>query len=273
MGYLLTTNAWWRIDGWPTPDEWQAFGSVATLVVAIAAALVAGWQVSEARKLRSEQAQPYIAAYLDLNTEVDFSFMTFVIKNFGLTAAQNISISVDPPMKRAWARVSNPEPVSIPATITALVPGQEWKTLFDWAPHRLEAKLFDIHTVTIEYEDAHGKKMPTGTFTIDWNQYRNVRKIGVKTTHHIGKSVEEISTTLKRWTRGSSGPLSVQVRDGDALDLKEQEEFAEGYKEQLEAQRISEVEANLNLTDSVSRFSDTGMVVDPDDSQAGVPSS
>lgn len=266
---MVLSTAWWRIEGWPTADEWQAFGSVGTLLVAVVAAGFAWQQVSEARALRREQAQPYVAAYLDLNNEVDFSFMIFVIKNFGLTAAHDIRISIDPPMKRAWGKVANPEPLDVASTITTLVPGQEWKTLFDWAPHRQAAELYDVYTVKIEYKDAHGKDMPAGTFTIDWNQYRTMRKLGVKTTHHIGKSVQEINNTLKKWTQGASGPLSVQVRDGDARDRRDNEEFARGHREHQEAERReSEVETNNDLTDSWSSAASTGAAADPDDSAA-----
>ncbi len=269
MVTMVLATAWWRIEGWPTADEWQAFGSVATLLVAVVAAGFAWQQVSDARALRREQAQPYVAAYLDLNNEVDFAFMTFVIKNFGLTAAHDIRISIDPPMKRAWGTVANPEPLDVASTITMLVPGQEWKTLFDWAPHRLAAKLYDVYTVKIQYKDSHGKEMPAGTFTIDWNQYRTMRKVGVKTTHDIGKAVQEIEKTLKKWTQGASGPLSVHVRDGDARDKREAEWFAQGYREEQETQqRESEVETNNELTDSWSSATSTGAAADPDDSQA-----
>jgi hypothetical protein len=35
-------GAWWRIEGWPSPDEWQAFGAIAALFVAVSAVLYAG---------------------------------------------------------------------------------------------------------------------------------------------------------------------------------------------------------------------------------------
>lgn len=264
---MVPAAAWWRIEGWPTAGEWQAFGSVGTLLVAAVAAGFAWRQVNEARALRREQAQPYVAAYLDVNNEVDFSFMTFVIKNFGQTAAHDIRISIDPPMKRAWGKVANPEPLDVASTITTLVPRQEWKTLFDWAPHRLAAKLYDVYKVKIQYKDSHGKEMAAATFTIDWNQYRTMRKIGVKTTHDIGKAVQDIDKTLKKWTQGASGPLSVHVRDGDARDKREAEEFARGYREHQEAtQRESEVETSNELTDSWSSAISTGVATDPDDS-------
>jgi hypothetical protein len=269
---MVLATAWWRIDGWPTADEWQAFGSVGTLLVAVVAAGFAWQQVSEARSLRREQAQPYVAAYLDVNNEVDFAFMTFVIKNFGLTAAHDIRISIDPPMKRAWGKVANPEPLEVASNITTLVPGQEWKTLFDWAPHRLAAKLYDVYTVKIQYKDSHGKEMPAGTFTIDWNQYRTMRKVGVKTTHDIGKAVQDINSTLKKWTQGVSGPLSVHVRDGDARDRRDNEEFARSYREHEEADRRElQVETNNDFTDSWSSATATGADADPDDSAVAHP--
>lgn len=262
----MHSTTWWRIEGWPTADEWQALGSVGTLIVAVVAAIFAWRQVTEARALRREQAQPYVAAYLELSNELDFTFIFFTLKNFGLTAAHNIQISVDPKMKRAWGKVADPEPIDIPDNITTLVPGQEWKTLFDWGPHRLKAELFDAYTVTILYEDSNGKAMTAGTFVLDWNQYRTIRKVGVKTTHDIGKAVQEINSTLKKWTQGASGPLSVQVRDGDAFDERVAEIMAERIREHDEHEEIRlEAETFNDLTDSSRSARSTGIAADPED--------
>lgn len=263
--------AWWRIEGWPTAAEWQAFGSVGTLVLAVVAAGFAWWQIRQARALSREQAQPYVAAYLEHSKEVDPSMMFFVIKNFGLTAAHDVTISVDPPMKRAWGNVPNPEPVGMPSVLTTLVPGQEWTTLFDWLPHRINAGLNDVYTVKINYKDSHGKEMTEAVSVIDWTHYGMTRKLGVKTTHHIGKSVQEISATLKKWTEGATGPLSVLTRDGSAKDATEAVRFAQGVRDHERTHREEEVEMTHESTDSAASAATTGAPADSDEPDRGIP--
>ena len=262
---MVGPTAWWRIEGWPTADEWQAFGSVGTLAVAVVAAIFAFCQIKQARELSREQAQPYVAAYLDHSKEVDPAIMFFVIKNFGLTAARDVHISVDPPMKRAWGKVREPEPLEVPSSIPILVPGQEWTTLFDYVPHRMNAKLTDVYKVTITYKDSRGGEMMPAVFNLDWKHHGITRKVGVKTTHHIGKSVQEINATLRKWTEGASGPLSVLTRDGSVKDDKEKERFLQGLSGHERAEREEEVERTFNLTDSEASAASTGAPVDPDE--------
>lgn len=204
--------------GWaPTTDEWQAFGAVGTLVVAVVAAIYAGQQVREARRSRAEQTRPYVAVYLELLREVEMSMLQLVFKNFGTTTARDISVTVDKPMHRAWGRASSPEELKLFDRLPALVPGQTWETLFDWGPDRFEAGLNDVYKVTVHSHDSGGKPLPDETFVIDWTTLVPTRNVGVKTTHHVGKSLSTIEQTMQRWTEGLSG-LRVFTRSGEEKD-------------------------------------------------------
>ncbi len=84
---------WWRVDGWPTADEWQALWAFATLVVAVVAAWLALRQYRSSVGSQLEQARPYVI--------VDFSFeggaaILLEVKNVGLTAARNIRFEWSP---------------------------------------------------------------------------------------------------------------------------------------------------------------------------------
>jgi hypothetical protein len=46
-------------------EGWTALAGVCGVLLALGAAIVGGWQLQEARRLRIEQAQPYIAVYAD----------------------------------------------------------------------------------------------------------------------------------------------------------------------------------------------------------------
>jgi len=87
---------WWRFEGWPTAEEWQAWWAFMTVVVAAAAAWFALGQYkasvrSHLASVRSrlEQARPYIT--------VDFVFdsglIVIEVKNSGLTAAEDIQFT------------------------------------------------------------------------------------------------------------------------------------------------------------------------------------
>lgn len=209
--------------GWaPTTDEWQAFGTVGTLIVAVFAALYARQQVAEARRARDEQARPYVAVYLDLLKDVEMSMVMLVFKNFGSTTARDITVTVDRPMKRAWGHRSDPEELRLFDRLPALVPGQSWETLFDWGPDRFAAGLREPYTITVRSHDSQGRPLPDETFVIDWTILIPARNVGVKTIHHIGKSVHNIERTIDKWTEGLHG-LQVWTRPGETKDREDRE--------------------------------------------------
>jgi hypothetical protein len=222
-GNLLAGFGGWIVS--LKSDEWAALGTMGTLIVALVAAIFVWVQVRDARDLRREQARPYVAAYLELGNEVEVSLMFLIIKNFGSTTARNISISSDKPMKRAWGNEQAPEDLPLFDRLPVLVPGQQWKTLFDWGPSRFNADLNEVYTLTVESSDSDGKRLRDETFEIDWNTFKPTKNIGVKTTHDIGKAVEKISRTMKTWSEGNNGPLSVLVRDGLKKDERDHADY------------------------------------------------
>ena len=48
-----------------TPNDWSALGTIITAAVAIVAGFVAWRQLREARRLRLEQAQPYVVCFAE----------------------------------------------------------------------------------------------------------------------------------------------------------------------------------------------------------------
>lgn len=222
------------------PDEWSALAAVGTFFVAVAAAIFAFIQVNEARRLREEQARPYVAAFLEMGHDVDPSFMFLVIKNFGSTTARDVTVTSDVTMKRAWGNRQDPEELLLFDKLPVLVPGQEWRTLFDWGPHRFDAGLDDVYTLTVSSSDSSGKRLKDEKFVLDWNTFKPTQGIGVKTIHDVGKSLKEIEKTLSKWTEGSRG-LSVVARDGYRKDAETSAAMAERRKRR-EAQEANKTE-------------------------------
>jgi len=83
---------WWRIEGFPTPAEWQAFwAGVAVIVGAVAAGLAIG-QLKAATESRIEQARPYVSIDIRFFGQI---YVALEVKNTGLTAASDIRFDWD----------------------------------------------------------------------------------------------------------------------------------------------------------------------------------
>jgi hypothetical protein len=88
------------------------------LLVAVAA-LVAFFQLRLGQRQRAEQAQPYVVIYAEHN-EAHPHFIDLIVKNFGATAARDITITINPPLQRSAG--SEVEDVKGPDQIRTLVP-------------------------------------------------------------------------------------------------------------------------------------------------------
>ena len=80
----MSSVEWWT-DSWWSTERVVALAAVGQLVILVGAAAVAGYQAWEARRLRKDQARPFVV--------VDFEperppFMNLVIKNLVKTMAR-----------------------------------------------------------------------------------------------------------------------------------------------------------------------------------------
>lgn len=195
----------WDLLGSWTPEQWSASAAVATVLVALVAALVGLRQLREAQALRlqqerdalavrREQAQPYVAIFMAPLIEVDPKFQELVIKNFGATAAFNIRVESRPTIEREWEGKAQEVPLP---EIPTLVPSQEWRAVWDFFPSRHEAGLPDRYDVTMRFEDSHGESYAL-RYTLDWAVNRD--RLSVKTfgVHHGVKELKAIRERLNR---------------------------------------------------------------------------
>jgi hypothetical protein len=223
-------------DFWiSTAPEWgQAVAGIGTLVVAVFAAIYAARQVGEARRLREEQARPYVAAFLELSGE---STLELVVKNFGATTARNVTMTSDKVMKRYWGG-DEAEDLLTFDSLPVLVPGQDWRTLFDEAGLRME-KDTDAYTVVVRSQDSHGRQLPDEEFVLDWRTYQHKQYIGQRTLHDIGEALVKIERTVKDWSESPKG-LSVVTRSGADKDRRQREFFEANRARHRKVQEASD---------------------------------
>ena len=168
---------------------WSAIAAWAGVAIALGAVVVAGLlansQLGEARRLRQEQALPYVAVFAD-ESAADWTAIDLVIKNFGKTAAKDVRVSIDPAPQRA---VGGTEDVWMPTSIPVLVPGQEWRTFWDATQARLKSNLPDHCTVEVEFSDSRGKRLDPLTFDLDWQPLTQRGMVVAYRMHHAAKAL------------------------------------------------------------------------------------
>jgi hypothetical protein len=177
---------------WPA-ENWSALASWVTVTIATVAGGIAIKQLREARSLRREQAQPYVAVFMERNA-ADPKLMDLVVRNFGTTAATDVVLKIDPPPRRVV--VEGHEDVWLPERIPTLVPGQEWRQLWDSTPERADADLPDRHNVLVTFRDSL-KKNHRCDYVLDWSAVRKRLVTDVLGVHDVAKSLREIGEAMR----------------------------------------------------------------------------
>jgi hypothetical protein len=195
---------WDHFGSW-TPEQWSATAEVATAIVALCAAFVGLRQLRESQALRLQQeqdalsirrerAQPYVAVSMEPLMAVDPKFQELVIKNFGATAAYNVQIESQPEIVREWDGGSQKVPLPL---IPTLVPGQEWRTLWDFFPSRHSAGLPERHEVKVRFEDSHGEPF-VFAYTLDWAMNLDRLSVDAYGVHHGVKELQKVRELLAK---------------------------------------------------------------------------
>lgn len=157
----VTKFPWWRMEGWPTAAEWQAFGAVGTMVVAIVAASYAWKQIAEARALRREQAQPYVLA-TPIPELSDGRHVCLAIKNYGPRPAHDIKVH----FPEAWVTVPSKAKGSegtwegtsdLRLAVSTLAPGQE---IYEWLNIMEAADIAGVRSAIVEVTYCDSRSLP-----------------------------------------------------------------------------------------------------------------
>jgi hypothetical protein len=112
---------------------------------------------------------PYVMAYLELEPQ-NRHFTNLIIRNFGTAPAFDIRPNIDPRPQTSPDSEGRPiQDLPIPDTLSCLVPGQEWKAVWDYGPKRSTTDLPTKHTANLTYRDVSGKEIETTT-VLDFDQ-------------------------------------------------------------------------------------------------------
>jgi hypothetical protein len=178
-------------------DVLGSIGSLGTLAVAIAAAIFAFVQIRDARRLREEQAAPYVIARFR-GSEASPKIIDFVIINIGTTPAFDVRIAIEPDMERAQPIADYPFMSAKPVKsgIAMLAPQQEIVMFFDMVTERVGKGLPSEFRVTISSKNSKRKQLPDASFDLDIDWGWNTVHAEVHNQHWIGSRIKGIEEAV-----------------------------------------------------------------------------
>jgi hypothetical protein len=218
------------VAAWWTAERVVALATAGQLLVLILAAFYAGAQVREARKLRQEQARPFVV--VDFEPEQS-PFVELVVANLGKTMARNVRIKVEPPLESSLDTVVPIAKLKMfTEGIPSLAPGKRMVTLFDSMADRNERNLANSYQVQLSY-DWDGGDPITDTQRLDLDLYRYRMSVTRHTIHDVNKTLDKIRGLLDKWSAGFEGgprvlsPKDKRQRDGEFRTWVKEERTAE----------------------------------------------
>lgn len=189
--------------------EWvQAVAATVTALVAFGALWFARGQVREMRDTRRETSQPYVVAYMEPVPSVP-QFANLLIRNFGLTAAFDVTITSTPALVRPGEREA--ELVRVFSQLPMLAPGQAWTTFFGSAQQRAAQGVPSRFEVSIDYRDAHGRALATSRSILDWEIFDARAWIIEKGIADVAKHLKSLADRFKQVT--DYGHINVMADD------------------------------------------------------------
>ena len=187
--------------GWAS---WLVIAVWAVVILGVAALIYAHRQLKRNRELRSEEIRPHVAVFMEPHAS-DWHLIELVVRNFGETAAYDVQFTwADPPTVGQYENehdgMVDVGELALPATIPALAPGQEWRTIWDSTLSRaqLGGSIEWRFTGAVKYADKpapqDGKRKPARgrheyqtDVVLDWDDLQPVQRVELMTGHELAQ--------------------------------------------------------------------------------------
>jgi len=218
-----------------------------TLALLVTAAIVAGLQVREARRLRAIQVRPYVDVDFDLSRP---PMIYLVIRNTGNGRATNVDVTFDPPLTSSLDSEEDDRVASfVGHSWPTLVPGKRVETLFDSAIARLadNSALPLRYTVSVTYSAPDfPKEKFRDRYELDIGAYRNMHYTRERGIEDVAKALDGLKRVFDKWDH--NGALEVVTTDRKQAD----EELKQFYEERRLLFGERAAESQPRPVDSVS---------------------
>jgi hypothetical protein len=199
----------WIQDRWRdltevTASTWLAWAVWALLLLGAVALIYASRQIRRNQRLQTERAQPHVGMFMEPHA-ADWHVIELVVRNFGQTPAYDVQFTFENPptvaeYENATDGYADVVELRLPGNLTALAPGQEWRTVWDSALDRVELgeSIESRFTGMVTYYDRaddppawkiwRRERRPLATkVVLDWDTLPPVQRVELMTTHDLAK--------------------------------------------------------------------------------------
>lgn len=164
----------------------------AGLILGLCALLFAMRTLKRNRQLKADELRPHVAVFMEPHP-TDWHVIELVVRNFGQTAAQGVTLDFSTPLTVGRYESSYPDQLPevaelrLPSELTQLAPGQEWRTVWDSAINREEfgGQIAARFEGTVRYRA--GKQQFESAVVLDWSTLQPVQRLELLTTHDLAK--------------------------------------------------------------------------------------
>jgi hypothetical protein len=192
------------------------------LLALIAAAIVAWWQVKEARRVREAQAQPFVIVDLEVERGDE---IYLVISNIGGTIARDVRLKFDPELRSSLDSMPGLTPPRelkpLRDVIPNLPPGKRIAVLFDIFHQRDPAQFPDLYNVKARFYAAALKRHVDDDSVIDLGVYRDAIPESRRDVHDVHERLNELVGEIRKWTAPLSKGLLTTTREDEKRRVDE----------------------------------------------------
>ncbi|WP_375425258.1 hypothetical protein [uncultured Friedmanniella sp.] len=205
-----------------SPDQWAAVEALATAfsaVITVFAVVFAVVQVLQARRLRREQAQPFVVVDFESSPAWQ-NAIELVIQNTGTTVARDVHVMFDPPLESTEHHpgYSIADSVLVKTGIPTMPPGKRISALFDISHERKKSGLPLTYSATVTFKDFRGKVQTPLKYVLDLNFLFGLMRFTEYGVHDAARALREMQQTMAKWTSHFNN-LRVYTVDQDARDF------------------------------------------------------
>ncbi|WP_174534325.1 hypothetical protein [Micromonospora chalcea] len=197
-----------------------------TAWVAIAAAVFAYQQVKHARRLREDQAQPFVVVSLK-PSPVWANAINLVVENIGNTLARDVLLSFDRPIESKARTGDINESTLLKEGVRVMPPGMKFETLFDLSHVRKDSGLPMQYVARASFfgpRSSGRAKRETLEFVLDMNVFYGLEGFRESGLHEAARSLRDIRKIMAGWTRRQR--LGVSVSDEDYYEWAEDWQYS-----------------------------------------------
>lgn len=171
-----------------------AFIAVFSMIAAIVQSNQARRQTSLQQRALEDAAQPYI--WVDIRPdERNASFFHLILKNEGPTVAQNVRVTINPPLPTNWG---HGEPIGPRhQDFSSIPPGRRMIWNLGVTHEIVNSDTVKEFTITIAADGPHGPVLPY-TYKLNIDQYKYNSMFAPGTLSAISKSIDNLTTATKK---------------------------------------------------------------------------